>query len=455
MRKSTQDIASISPHSLSPGSLEPYIGAYGQVQFANTHELVTTLRPLLLATEPLREKWLFLGPSPGLVCLETALRQADPLVSQAIEEGQVGFVHSYSPVFEMEQAIWKVVRWLKREGDRSWQIVRLNILREGSIKQGKVPLNFGQYVFMSQNPLAEDRLCLYRVRPGVVLSKNEKPATYILRNRAVRYIREVLACLDLTQVNSLILYGSYVRGDACPPSPHSDVDLLVVLRDSCLEREVMHVRCLVERLNIRYGYQPERRGRLAQFMHRASRKLGIAQDRAAVCRRSDLVQGRAYRVKGAHPLSHLFFPVSIWLNTLLDVGLTIYGEDMIGQVARVAVSPRLETIRSAFIYITRTVGYLPLVPFFWTQLIPAYYIALKGSLFHCYYLLEGHGACFETNAHRFSRLMRPRFLQTWLRLRQADKEDVKLNRWFALRVVYYLLKIHWYTLTHTGLNVAQ
>ncbi|MHA2288823.1 MAG: hypothetical protein ACXABG_08550, partial [Promethearchaeota archaeon] len=190
-------------------------------------------------------------------------------------------------------------------------------------------------------------------------------------------VKAFLAKNYRSEVVSLILFGSMVENQK-PPSTVTDVDLLVVIKDSCSDH--LFNKIYRELIAIQELYLPQKDSFIAHFSKGLQRATGMFIN-LFFCRYSDLKSGNFAKVFGVNLLmAFLFAPkTSVWIS-LKQRHIVLWGEDIIDKSLNTVKFLFSDVLRSFALNILLSLGAVCLG--FFSKSMSQYAMeAVKWSLF--------------------------------------------------------------------------
>lgn len=178
---------------------------------------------------------------------------------------------------------------------------------------------------------------------------------------------------------SLVLFGSLVNGKKGVDFGSTDVDLLIILQDSCSPRDYKQIKKKLARLETKF-FSPFRDSELSFFSLGLQRATGMFIN-FFLCRFSDF-KNRKIEVFNVNPLmGRLLAPQdSVWLS-LLRHHRVIWGKNVFQEWKNLPTLKNSDLIRSFLMNWILATGALFLYPFLPPQFAKFSMEAMKWSLF--------------------------------------------------------------------------
>ena len=205
--------------------------------------------------------------------------------------------------------------------------------------------------------------------------------------KAQRYVTSVLRRIPSfeSEVVSVIIFGSYAKDDL---SESSDVDLLVILKDSTPEEKVIELTNMVKALEMEYGFAWTGRSFVEGILRALSLQTGMFASHF-VCRESSFIQLDFARIFHTDRfLTGLIAPKRIVLGGVLCHARTLYGKDLLSQITPPNAS-FLDILGSLVMNLLLAMGAVFVTPFDPAKGVRFSIQAVKWSVFSAYYFLYG------------------------------------------------------------------
>lgn len=266
--------------------------------------------------------------------------------------------------------------------------------------------------------------------------------------KAKNYIDDVCTILisDFGQkLVSVVLFGGVAEGYFAEGV--SDVDLIVVLADTCSKEDIKKARTTMKNIEIKYNFSRESGGIINELLQLFNEHIGIFTSHF-VCKKSAFENGNFnkmfLRITPFFLIADLIVPKRIVLTNFSGSGRVIYGADLLQQI-KISKCGIIELIKDCIMNFVLSLVAIGVYPF--SNAATKYSLgAMKWSFINCKTYLHGRSTNLdEAREYFIQNKIIGNFLREMFQLRENYKNDVHFVVTAPLRITY----IHLITIINT------
>lgn len=201
--------------------------------------------------------------------------------------------------------------------------------------------------------------------------------------RSQDYVKSVLESVRGfgSLVVSVIVFGSYVKGDL---SENSDVDLIIVVSNSCSTLKIEELDRMIIETQKRFGFAEPIHSLSSKFLNFISKQTGMFVSHF-ICKEKDFNDLNFVQIFGTNKiLTKIFSPQKLVLSGLHDHAKTVYGKDLLQKAVSIKVK-RIDLWRSLVMNLVLSLGAILLSFFKPIDAIRFSMESIKWSLHSTYY----------------------------------------------------------------------
>ena len=266
--------------------------------------------------------------------------------------------------------------------------------------------------------------------------------------KAKNYIDDVCTTLESDfgqKLVSVVLFGGVVEEYFADGV--SDVDLIVVLADTCSKEDIKKARTTMKNIEIKYNFSRESGGIINRLLQLFNEHIGIFTSHF-VCKKSAFENGNFNKMfLQTIPffiIADLIVPKRIVLTNVSGSGRVIYGDDLLQQI-KISKCGIIELIKDCIMNFVLSLVAIGVYPF--SNAATKYSLgAMKWSFINCKTYLHGQATNLEEAREYFMQnKIIGNFLREMFQLRENYKNDMHFVVTAPLRITY----IHLITMINT------
>ncbi|KAF5415939.1 MAG: hypothetical protein C5S48_04375 [Candidatus Methanogaster sp.] len=260
------------------------------------------------------------------------------------------------------------------------------------------------------------------------------------------YIEDVCATLksDFEQkLVSVVLFGGVAEGYFAKDV--SDVDIIVVLSDTCSKEDIKKARTTMKNIEIKYNFSRES-GEINRLLQLFNEHIGIFTSHF-VCKKSAFENGNFnkmfLRITPFFLIADLIVPKRIVLTNFSGSGRVIYGADLLQQI-KISKCGIIELIKDCIMNFVLSLVAIGVYPF--SNAATKYSLgAMKWSFINCKTYLHGQSTDLEEARKYF---MQNKIIGNFLREMFRLRENYKSDRHFVVTAPLRITYIHLITMKY-------
>ncbi len=267
-------------------------------------------------------------------------------------------------------------------------------------------------------------------------SKRKLPSKYL------NAVDEKLEKIE-DRIAAVILFGSFARGDN---TEMSDVDLLIIFKDSAPDALVSEMDGILTKMENRYNYLEQPDGFLEKLIYSLKRKTGMYVSHF-VCKEEDIQNRDFSKIFSTERfLSSLIAPADLVMNNMGEDGIALYGKPLNKKLKQPI---RINSIvKSLLMNLLTALGSAVIAPFYkkTTELSTE---AVKWSLLSIHqFLTQRSGGVNEAISFlKEHGIYTSETLEEFKSLRNRLRENPR----FIFKVPPLIIKLHLEAIKHRGL----
>ncbi|MHA1733150.1 MAG: hypothetical protein ACTSU5_14480 [Promethearchaeota archaeon] len=233
-----------------------------------------------------------------------------------------------------------------------------------------------------------------------------------------------------------ILFGSHAKRQT---SAVSDCDTLIVVDDSVRRRQIRRARPDFYALEIKYRFNDKKEKLIGGILRSVEATTGMFKS-FFIAKRRDLEKKDFARMFSLNYLfARLLAPDKLVLGSLGCSAKTFYGEDLLHELRSVKPTT-IQFLKNFFTTVLISLSSSLIMPVTPKRDARYHLEAVKWALNGSYYYLFNGSPTLDTILSRYERLgiVKRKFAALFRKLRQNPRMTPK----FALRGLYYILRIH-------------
>lgn len=266
--------------------------------------------------------------------------------------------------------------------------------------------------------------------------------------KAKNYIDDVCTILisDFGQkLVSVVLFGGvaeeYFAEDV------SDVDLIVILADTCSKEDIKKARTTMKNIEIKYNFSRQSGGIINRLLQLFNEHIGIFTSHF-VCKKSAFENGNFNKmflqIKPFFLIADLIVPKRIVLTNVSGSGRVIYGDDLLQQM-KISKCGIIELIKDYVMNFVLSLVAIGVYPF--SNAATKYSLgAMKWSFINCKTYLHGQSTNLEEAREYF---MQNKIIGNFLREMFQLRENYKNDMYFVVTAPLRITYIHLITMINT------
>ena len=266
--------------------------------------------------------------------------------------------------------------------------------------------------------------------------------------KAEKYIEDVLTRLisDFGQkLVSVVLFGGVAEGYFSKDV--SDVDIIVVLSDTCSKEDIKKARTTMKNIEIKYNFSRESYRIIDKLLQLFNEHIGIFTSHF-VCKKSAFENGNFnemfLRITPFFLIADLIVPKRILLTNISGSGRVIYGDELLQQI-KISKCGIIELIKDCIMNFVLSLVAIGVYPF--SNAATKYSLgAMKWSLINCKTYLHGQSTNLEEAREYF---MQNKIIGDFLREMFQLRENYKNDIYFAVTTPVIIIYIHIITIINT------
>ncbi len=266
-----------------------------------------------------------------------------------------------------------------------------------------------------------------------------------LSNNPENYLKDILHILvnkfgeDLI---SIILFGSFAEGYYSKGV--SDVDVIVVLSNSCQKEDLESARATISSIEKRYNFLQTGSGFADRILSLSSEHTGMFLS-YFVCREIDILRGDFSRIffrnRFLFLLSDAIVPKNIILTNIFKRYKVIYGRNLVLE-AKINDIVFTDIIKCFIINFTLSLAAIILYPF--SDKATKYSMeAMKWSLINCRTYIKKKSTNLNESAEYFRK---NRIIRAYINELMDLRKCYRNNKYFAIKLPFRIICIHSVTL---------
>ena len=266
--------------------------------------------------------------------------------------------------------------------------------------------------------------------------------------KAEKYIEDVRTRLisDFGQkLVSVVLFGGVAEGYFSKDV--SDVDIIVVLSDTCSKEDIKKARRTMKNIEIKYNFSRESYRIIDRLLQLFNEHIGIFTSHF-VCKKSAFENGNFnemfLRITPFFLIADLIVPKRILLTNISGSGRVIYGDELLQQI-KISKCGIIELIKDCIMNFVLSLVAIGVYPF--SNAATKYSLgAMKWSLINCKTYLHGQSTNLEEAREYF---MQNKIIGDFLREMFQLRENYKNDIYFAVTTPVIIIYIHIITIINT------
>ena len=266
--------------------------------------------------------------------------------------------------------------------------------------------------------------------------------------KAEKYIEDVRTRLisDFGQkLVSVVLFGGVAEGYFSKDI--SDVDIIVVLSDTCSKEDIKKARTTMKNIEIKYNFSRDSYRIIDRLLQLFNEHIGIFTSHF-VCKKSAFENGNFnemfLRITPFFLIADLIVPKRILLTNISGSGRVIYGDELLQQI-KISKCGIIELIKDCIMNFVLSLVAIGVYPF--SNAATKYSLgAMKWSLINCKTYLHGQSTNLEEAREYF---MQNKIIGDFLREMFQLRENYKNNIYFAVTTPVIIIYIHIITIINT------
>jgi len=266
--------------------------------------------------------------------------------------------------------------------------------------------------------------------------------------KAEKYIEDVRTRLisDFGQkLVSVVLFGGVAEGYFSKDV--SDVDIIVVLSDTCSKEDIKKARTTMKNIEIKYNFSHDSYRIIDRLLQLFNEHIGIFTSHF-VCKKSAFENGNFnemfLRITPFFLIADLIVPKRILLTNISGSGRVIYGDELLQQI-KISKCGIIELIKDCIMNFVLSLVAIGVYPF--SNAATKYSLgAMKWSLINCKTYLHGQSTNLEEAREYF---MQNKIIGDFLREMFQLRENYKNNIYFAVTTPVIIIYIHIITIINT------